>query len=353
MFTSRRVAHHHKSKLHHIYDTALRTLQISGLLPRCSSTRYAAFRYVLSLSDILTQLQMSGQCDQNYRPIPLAQANYDRLCQKHGIVPTAAEVDAIRSVTGAVSIQSSIRVRFETALLFFLPRSAVQSEQGALLIGWVYENDGQVKSEVWFQPAPVGGRSLCHVPGGPPYQPKEGSSTCDEWHPVIFDIVDPTENKNRIVQYAYFRACIKLMEAPVPPPSIERSGLALNGSASTNSITNNLNGPQQEPTITPHATPASSSREKSVIVDLTGSEEEVIIKSEETSASTPLCHTQVPLTQIEARIQAFRDKLDNKEVKELQQMLDKQLPSWIRELAEDVLQKKMFRELELAESLLL
>lgn len=295
---------------------------------------------------------MSDERNQHYCAVPLARANYERLCQKHGIVPTAAEIDAIRSAIGPVSTQSSIRARFETALLFFLPRSAVRFEEGALLIGWVYENEGRLKREVWFKPPEVGGRSLYLAPGSSPYNPKT-CSTCDEWHPVIFDIVDPNENKIRVVQYAYFRACIKLLEATVPPPSIERPESALNGSASANSATIDPNGPHSEPTITPRATSAPGGRESSVIVDLTGSEEEVAIKQEVISASTPISHTQVPLTQIEQKIQAFRDKLDNKEVKELQQMLNNQLPSWIRELAEDVLQKKMFRELELAESLLL
>jgi len=171
---------------------------------------------------------------------------------------------------------------------------------------------------------------------------------------VIFDIVDPNENKIRVVQYAYFKACIKLLEATVPPPSVERSGSAL--SASPSSAKLGKARPQWSSPKTrhhPRAIPAPSGSEDSVMVDLTGSDEEVVIKSEVPSAPTPISHTQVPLTPIEQKIQAFRDKLDNKEVKELQQMLNKQLPSWIRELAEDVLQKKMFRELELAESLLL
>ena len=301
------------------------------------------------------QLQMSDQRDQPYRPNPHARANYDRLCQKHGIVPTAAEVDAIRSVTGPVSTQSSVQGRFETALLFFLPRSAVRLENGSLLIGWVYENDGRVKREVWFKPAPAGTRSLCHVPGGVRsslYSP--GGSTCDEWHPVIFDIVDPNENKIRVVQYAYFKACIKLLEATVPPPSVERSGSAL--SASPSSAKLGKARPQWSSPKTrhhPRAIPAPSGCGSSVMVDLTGSDEEVVIKTEVPTIVTAIQHIQTHRTQVEDKIQAFRDKLDKKEVEELEQMLEKELPSWIKKLAEDVLQKKMLRELDLAEGLLL
>lgn len=41
-----------------------------------------------------------------------------------------------------------------------------------------------------------------------------------------------------------------------------------------------------------------------------------------------------------------------KEVEDLEQMLENDLPSWIKKPAEDVLQKKMLRELELADSFL-
>ena len=297
---------------------------------------------------------MSDQRDQQYHAIPFARAHYDRLCRKHGIVPTTAEVDAIRSVTGPVSTHHAIRDCFETALLFFLPRSAVRFEQGALLIGWVYENDGQTKREVWYIPPSASRRSLYHVPGGAHrwlYSPK--GSTCDEWHPIIFDIVDPSENKDRIVQYAYFKACIKLLEATVPPPSIEHPQSTRNDSTSTNPATHNHNRPHQEHTITPRATPAPSGSKSSVMVDLTGSEEEeVVIKSEMPTTSTPINRIQTPRTQVEGKIQAFRDKLDKKEIEDLEQILEQDLPSWIKKLAEDVLQKKMLRELELAESFL-
>lgn len=297
---------------------------------------------------------MSDQRNQHYRAIPYARENFDRLCRKYGTIPTPADVDAIRNMIGPVSVRIAIQHRFEAALLFFLPRSAVQFDEDSLLIGWMYENDGQTKREVWYRTSTVGRSPLCHVPGGVLtmlYSPK--GSPCDEWHPVIFDIVDPDENKNRLVQYAYFKACIKLLQAAVPPPSTEYSLSAPVDLASTNPATLGLNGLHQEPIMTPQATPAPEGRQKSSTVDLTGSEEEVVIKPELASTSTPISHPQVPPTPIEERIQAFRDKLDNKEVKELQQMLSKQLPSWIRELAEDVLQKKMFRELELAENLLL
>ena len=89
------------------------------------------------------------------------------------------------------------------------------------------------------------------------------------------------------------------------------------------------------------------------MVDLTGSDEEVVIKTEVPTTVTAIQHIQTHRTQVEDKIQAFRDKLDKKEVEELEQMLEKELPSWIKKLAEDVLQKKMLKELELAESFLL
>lgn len=296
---------------------------------------------------------MPHQRNQHYRAIPYARANFDRLCRKYGTIPTPADVDAIRNTIGPVSVQNAIQHRFEAALLFFLPRSAVQFDEDSLLIGWMYENDGRTKREVWYRTSTVGRSPLCHVPGGVPtmlYSPK--GSPCDEWHPVIFEIVDPNENKNRLVQYAYFKACIKLLQAAVPPPSTEYSLSAPVDLVSTNSATLSLNGLHQEPLMTPKATPAPEGRQNSSTVDLTGSDEEVVIKSEAITTSTPINHTQTPKTQVEGKIQAFRDKLDKKEVEDLEQMLENDLPSWIRKLAEDVLQKKMLRELELAESFL-
>jgi hypothetical protein len=145
---------------------------------------------------------MPPQRDEHYRAITSARANYDRVCGKHKIIPTPTEVDAIKSAIGPASTLHAIQVGFEAALLFFLPRSAVRFEEGSLFIGWVYKDDGQTKREVWFKPH-AHGYSLYHVPSGQwstRYAPPKDSSTCDEWHPVIFDIVDPNVNKSRIVQ---------------------------------------------------------------------------------------------------------------------------------------------------------
>lgn len=89
------------------------------------------------------------------------------------------------------------------------------------------------------------------------------------------------------------------------------------------------------------------------IVDLTGSDAEVDIKPEARLAPVTVNHARSQSAQVEAKVQAFREKLGKKTVEELEQMLEKQLPSWIKKLAEEVLQKKMLEELELAESLLL
>jgi hypothetical protein len=295
---------------------------------------------------------MPRQRNQYYRVIPYACANYNRLCKKHGIIPTPADVHEISRVIGPVSVQTAIQHRFEAALLFFLSRSTVRFKEDSLLIGWMYEDD-ETKREVWYNPNASGRSPLYHVAGGVAssrYSPK--GSACDEWLPVISDIIDPGENKNRVVHYACFKACIKLLQAAVPPPSIENPRSAPNDSASTSSATPIPNGHPQETTITPQFFPEPSGRENSSMVDLTASEEEVIVKPE-ASTPAPINHIQAPSTQIEERIQAFRDKLDNRDVEELQHMLEKQLPSWIKKLAEDVLQKKMLKELDLAESYLL
>jgi hypothetical protein len=297
---------------------------------------------------------MLGQRNEPYRAIPLARAHYDRLCRKYGTIPTSADIDAIKSAIGPVSTHTMIQNHFEAALLFFLPRSDVQFENGSSLIGWVYEDDGQTKREVWYKPPRPGKGSLCHVPGylhSKMYSPPEGS-TCEEWHPVIFDIINPNENKSRILQYAYFKACIQLLQDDVPSSSIEHSPPASIDFTPINSATLNPDECHQETSETPDALPTPGSHRTSVSIDLTGTDEAVVIKSEVTSVTAPVKHNRTSNTRVQEKIQAFRDKLNKKEVEELQQMLERQLPSWIKKLAEDVLQKKMLEELELAESFL-
>jgi hypothetical protein len=287
-----------------------------------------------------------------YHPIPCARADYDRLCKKHKITPTKADVKAIKRIIGPVGAHPAIRHRFEVALLFFLPRSAIEFNGDSLLIGWVEPDvDGHLMQDVRYTPSEFGESPLSYDDGdGLPPMHYPGRSICDKWHPVIRDIVNPKFNKSRCVQYAYFRACI---QANVPPPSIEDSRSTPHDSASTSSVTSDRDGPHRDTRIAPQIFPAPDRHQSSSVVDLTASDDEVVIKHEVIPASTPINHVQGPSIQVEERVQAFRDKLDKKDVKEIQQILEKQLPSWIRELAEDVLQKKMLKELELAESYLL
>jgi hypothetical protein len=102
---------------------------------------------------------MPPQRNEHYRAIPSARANYDRVCRKHGIIPTPADVDAITSAIGYVGAHAAMRRHFEAALLFFLPRSAVRFEEGSLLIGWMHEGDGHTRQEVWFM-HPRSGKKL-------------------------------------------------------------------------------------------------------------------------------------------------------------------------------------------------
>ncbi|KAK6006530.1 hypothetical protein QM012_006940 [Aureobasidium pullulans] len=239
--------------------------------------------------------------------------------------PTSNDVEAIRRVIGPVKTRSRIGGQFEAALLFFLPKSNIRFEQGALLIGWVHEDDGS-KLELWFKLAARDKGGLYLLPAGSSwsrYYP--GGDICDEWHPDILNIVGWDHNANRLLQYAYLRSCVKILEATVPPPSIEDSRPSNNNSAHTNSN----------------------------MVYLTGLDDGVGIKSEE--IPTAVEDTQLLDASVVEKFQAFREKLENKQVDELKQSLEKrsQLPSWILDLAKEVLRKKMLQELELAESLLL
>lgn len=64
-----------------------------------------------------------------------ATKRYNHLCTTHGSSPTSDDVVSIQRTIGTVSTGSKIVNRFEPALLYFLRRSAVQFEAGALLIG--------------------------------------------------------------------------------------------------------------------------------------------------------------------------------------------------------------------------
>lgn len=140
---------------------------------------------------------MNLQGNQHNHILPYAREHYGRLCEKYGTSPTADEVKALQRTIGAVSQGTSVVRRFEAALLFFFQKSAVQFEQDSLLIGWVYKDDG-AKRQVWFNPSTRNRSSLCHRPGyhhNLLYKPE--GSLGEEWHHVIFDIVNPDDNTTR------------------------------------------------------------------------------------------------------------------------------------------------------------
>ncbi|KAH0360883.1 hypothetical protein KCU65_g9088, partial [Aureobasidium melanogenum] len=260
-----------------------------------------------------------------YRIHARAQAQYDRLCEKYGLSPTADDVAVIKRVIGPVNTRANVGGQFEAALLFFLRKSNVQFQQGALLIGWIWKTHGG-KLDVWFKITAGEKGGLYHLPAGSPgsrYYPE--GEICHEWHPDILDVVGWDKDAVRLLQYVYLRSCIRILQANVPLPSLEDSRPSIDDSAPTDLD----------------------------VVDLTGPEEEVDIKREATPTNTE--NTQVLDAVVEERVQVFREKLENKEVNELKQMLEKQseLPTWIMDLAKEVLRKKMLKELELAESLLL
>ena len=64
---------------------------------------------------------MELQAVSQYRVNPYAQAQYNRLCEKHGISPTADDVTAIKRVIDPINRRFT-GGRFEAALLFFLPK---------------------------------------------------------------------------------------------------------------------------------------------------------------------------------------------------------------------------------------
>ncbi|KAG9688232.1 hypothetical protein KCU95_g12083, partial [Aureobasidium melanogenum] len=235
----------------------------------------------------------------------------------------------------------------------FSQKSSVRFEQNALLIGWVQEDNGP-KSQVWFKLHANDKGSLYHEPAGSPwsrYCPDD--DLCDEWHPDILEVVGWDSDAIRLLQYAYLRSCIKILQANVAPPSIESLQPGSQSSASTESaaLDSTSHGEQMKSQRKSPANPIGPTT--SSIVDLAGSGEEATTKLEPSPSLASVDHGKTQGTQVEARILAFREKLANKEVEELEQMMEKQLPSWIKKLAEEVLRKKMLEELDLAESMLL
>ena len=139
----------------------------------------------------------------------------------------------------------------------------------------------------------------------------------------------------------------------MPPPSVENSSSSDHSSTALSSTPISPTSHSDEVQIRPGSTAAPVDLSTSPIIDLTGSDGEATIKLEARPPSASVSHGRVQSTQVEARIQAFREKLGKSTVEELEKMLENQLPSWIKRLAEEVLQKKMLKELEAAESLLL
>ncbi|THY74583.1 hypothetical protein D6C95_10079 [Aureobasidium pullulans] len=272
---------------------------------------------------------MAHQPEQQLRINPHAQERYNHLCTTHGSSPTSDDVVSIQRTIGTLSTGSKIVNRFEPALLFFLRRSAVQFEAGALLIGWTRIPDGS-RMQVWFRVAKEG--TLYPLPSDPPYSRYyPGEVTCDEWHPVVDDIIDPEKCISRLLQYAYLHS--------YPDDAT---------AASTNDT---------------------------AMIDLTDSDDEIAIKPElepdlsqvapqEQDPSSPIVardpvispvhvnDNQHLAAQLEQKMQAFRNKLEGKDVTELQDLSEKQpeLPKGIMKLVGEVLQKKMLEDLEMAES---
>lgn len=93
---------------------------------------------------------MALQQSPQYRVNSHAQAQYDRLCEKYGLGPTADDITAIERVISPINNHTTIARRFEPGLLFFLSRSDVRFEQDALLIVRVQKTH-EPKQEVWFK----------------------------------------------------------------------------------------------------------------------------------------------------------------------------------------------------------
>lgn len=229
---------------------------------------------------------MAFQRDQQCSIIPFARPHFRNLCETHGVTPTSLDVEAIKRGIGPESTASGVANRFEAALLFFLAKSAVEFGQDSLLIGWANQDDG-TRRQIWFKESTSRRGSLYYLPGGPSnlrHSPE--GSICDEWHPAILDILDPDNNTNRSLQYAYLRSCVKLLQAAVPAPSVED----------------------------PRPAPNNAAAEPAQTLD----------------------------AQVEERIRRFRERLGETEVAELRLMLDNQpgLPSWTQELAKEVQKRK-------------
>ncbi|CAD0048011.1 unnamed protein product [Aureobasidium pullulans] len=293
-----------------------------------------------------------------------ARGRYSRLCEVYSIRPSAEALLKLRQAL--FPMPSRFDERMQPSLLFFLPMSALVYRAGTLLVGWTTLENGS-RQEIWVKQRKT--RLLAYSErGGPPgslHVVKRHQVLCDEWHPALDGVFGLDTCNDRREQYAYFSACIKLLESANPPPMIEdfrppaarpqRQPVAISRrlaatrimpstrdrlAAETQRQTMGSETPSLIQRPQPHAPITPSSAFSSSLVpasrDLKPPPTKIF---EQVNQESPIAPAG----------QELRTMLQSKKVDEIQAMLAERsanLPLWIKKIAEEEMDKKMRHDLD-------
>jgi hypothetical protein len=244
---------------------------------------------------------------------------------------------------------------------------------------------------------------------------KSAGDICDEWHPSLAAICVPSIRSDPRLRYAYFTSTVRLIKASPPPPSIEdstadrpkltitlrRAGAndttsqnniilptprhsligendGLDAGLEEDTISNQSEALRRAETATNNNIPGTGSRNREIteitrpnrlshdensdrerkrarravvleILDSDSEDENHEIKIEPVAIAAPLAiqEDNIPTEQ------KIRDKLQNKRVHEIQDMLAERLgefPLWIENIIKEEMEKKKARDLTMVEN---
>ncbi|THX24184.1 hypothetical protein D6D12_07865 [Aureobasidium pullulans] len=293
-----------------------------------------------------------------------ARGRYSRLCEVYSIRPSAEALLKVRQAL--FPMPSRFDERMQPSLLFYLPMSALVYRAGTLLVGWTTLENGS-RQEIWVKQRKT--RLLAYSErGGPPgslHVVKRHQVLCDEWHPALDGVFGLDTSNDRREQYAYFSACIKLLESANPPPMIEdfrppaarpqRQPVAISRRLAATRIM-----PSTRDRLAAETQRQTMGSETPSLIQRPQPRAPITPSSTFSSSLVPAsCDLKPPPTKIFEQVnhespiapagQELRTMLQSKKVDEIQAMLAERsadLPLWIKKIAEEEMDKKMRHDLD-------
>ncbi|THY14310.1 hypothetical protein D6D01_08146 [Aureobasidium pullulans] len=297
---------------------------------------------------------------------------YSRLCEVYSIRPSAEALLKVRQAL--FPIPSRFDERMQPSLLFFLPMSALVYGAGTLLVGWTTPENGS-RQEIWVKQRKT--RLLAYSERcGPPsslHVVRRHQVLCDEWHPALDGVFGLDTCNDRREQYAYFSACIKLLESANPPPMIEdfrppaarpqRQPVAISRRLAATRIMPSTRdrlaaGTQRQPMGSDTPSLIQRPQTRAPITPSSAFSSSLVPASRDDSKPLPTKTFEKGNhdSSIAPAGQELRTMLQSKRVDEIEAMLTERsgsLPLWIKKIAEEEMDKKMRHDLDVLKNFFL